>query len=231
MELGYDRSIPPWEPTPARLIPTLNPAKVAGDLVNAIGEGINNAAALIGSPPPTGKSTAGPAADAGAASLMNTDSAFVDVSLNGEHQQRQQSTTASTDNGSDDNGSSRQRQQRRQRTTAAVDNGGSDNGSDDSDNGGSGDNGGNDNGGSDNGDNDNSDNDSVDNGGADNGGSDNGSATTTTRQRRQRQRRQRQRRQASHPCRLIEFDPSIFTLGNRASLSPRRCPICCLFFP
>ena len=52
VELGYDRSIPPWEPTPARLIPTLNPATVAGDLVNAIGEGINNAAALIGSPPP-----------------------------------------------------------------------------------------------------------------------------------------------------------------------------------
>ena len=52
VELGYDRSIPPWEPTPARLIPRLDPATVAGDLVNAIGEGINNAAALIGSPPP-----------------------------------------------------------------------------------------------------------------------------------------------------------------------------------
>ena len=50
VELGYDRSIPPWEPTPARLIPRLNPVKVAADLVNAIGEGINNAAALIGSP-------------------------------------------------------------------------------------------------------------------------------------------------------------------------------------
>ena len=44
VELGYDRSIPPWEPTPARLIPTLDPVKVAADLVNAIGEGINNAA-------------------------------------------------------------------------------------------------------------------------------------------------------------------------------------------
>jgi hypothetical protein len=51
VELGYDRSIPPWEPTPARLIPPLNPVKVATDLVNAVGEGINNAAALIGSPP------------------------------------------------------------------------------------------------------------------------------------------------------------------------------------
>ena len=51
VELGYDRTIPPGEPTPARLIPTLDPATVATALVNAIGEGINNAAALIGSPP------------------------------------------------------------------------------------------------------------------------------------------------------------------------------------
>ena len=46
VELGYDRNIPPWEPTPARLIPPLNPAKVVADLVNAIGEGINNALAI-----------------------------------------------------------------------------------------------------------------------------------------------------------------------------------------
>ena len=52
VELGYDRSIPPWEPTPARLIPTLDPAKVTTDLVDAIGEGINNAATLIGAPAP-----------------------------------------------------------------------------------------------------------------------------------------------------------------------------------
>ena len=52
VDLGYDRSIKPWEPTPARLIPPLNPATVAADLVNAIGEGINNAAALIGAPAP-----------------------------------------------------------------------------------------------------------------------------------------------------------------------------------
>jgi hypothetical protein len=51
VELGYDRSIPPWEPTPARLIPTLDPGKVATDLVNAVGEGINNALALVGLPP------------------------------------------------------------------------------------------------------------------------------------------------------------------------------------
>jgi hypothetical protein len=52
VELGYDRSIPPWKPTPARLIPTHDPATVATDLVNAVRQGINNAAALIGSPPP-----------------------------------------------------------------------------------------------------------------------------------------------------------------------------------
>jgi hypothetical protein len=50
VELGYDRSIKPWEPTPARLIPPLNPAAVVGDLVDAVGEGINNGAELIGSP-------------------------------------------------------------------------------------------------------------------------------------------------------------------------------------
>ncbi|MDT5176252.1 MAG: hypothetical protein QOJ95_450 [Mycobacterium sp.] len=48
VELGYDRSIPPWQPTPARLIPTLNPAKVAADLVQAIGQGVNNALAIVG---------------------------------------------------------------------------------------------------------------------------------------------------------------------------------------
>jgi hypothetical protein len=50
VELGYDRSIPLWEPTPARLIPPLDPVKLVADLVAAIGEGINNAVALVGSP-------------------------------------------------------------------------------------------------------------------------------------------------------------------------------------
>ena len=52
VELGYDRSIPPGKPTPARLIPPINPATVAGDLVDAVGEGITNAAALVGLPKP-----------------------------------------------------------------------------------------------------------------------------------------------------------------------------------
>jgi hypothetical protein len=61
VELGYDRTIPPWEPTPARLIPIHDPATVAGDLVNAVGEGITNAAALIGAPPPLSIPAAPPA--------------------------------------------------------------------------------------------------------------------------------------------------------------------------
>ena len=52
VELGYDRSIPLWEPTPARLIPRFDPIKLAADLVAAIGEGINNAVALVDSPAP-----------------------------------------------------------------------------------------------------------------------------------------------------------------------------------
>jgi len=52
VELGYDRSIPPWEPTPARLIPMHDPATVAADLLGAVDEGIDNAAALIGFPSP-----------------------------------------------------------------------------------------------------------------------------------------------------------------------------------
>ncbi|MBP1817354.1 PE-PPE domain-containing protein [Mycobacterium sp. OAE908] len=60
VELGYDRSIPPWEPTPARLIPPLNPAKVTSDLVSAVGEGINNALALVGSPARSSSPAPGP---------------------------------------------------------------------------------------------------------------------------------------------------------------------------
>ena len=52
VELGYDRSIPPGEPTPARLIPPINPMEVTSDLVDAVGEGVNNAAALIDAPKP-----------------------------------------------------------------------------------------------------------------------------------------------------------------------------------
>ena len=60
VELGYDRTIAPWEPTPARLIPAFDPVTLVADLVDAIGEGINNAAALLGSPAPLSSTAAQP---------------------------------------------------------------------------------------------------------------------------------------------------------------------------
>ena len=47
VEQGYDRSIPLGEPTPARLIPPINPVKVTHDVVDAVGEGVHNAVALV----------------------------------------------------------------------------------------------------------------------------------------------------------------------------------------
>jgi hypothetical protein len=47
VDQGYDHSIPAWKPTPARLIPPLDPAKLTTDLVNAVGEGVKNAGALV----------------------------------------------------------------------------------------------------------------------------------------------------------------------------------------
>ena len=80
VELGYDRTIPAWEPTPARLIPTLNPGTVATDLVNAIGEGLNNAAALIGSPAPLSTPAAVTAATVGPAAPAASEAGRSDVS-------------------------------------------------------------------------------------------------------------------------------------------------------
>ncbi|MDZ5087940.1 MULTISPECIES: PE-PPE domain-containing protein [Mycobacteriaceae] len=51
VELGYDRSIPLWEPTPARLFPRVDLATLLADLGEAIAEGIDNALALVGLPP------------------------------------------------------------------------------------------------------------------------------------------------------------------------------------
>jgi PE-PPE domain len=59
VDAGYDRSIKPWVPTPARLIPSVAPEKFAADLAGAINEGFDNARALIGLPAP-GTGTGGP---------------------------------------------------------------------------------------------------------------------------------------------------------------------------
>ena len=84
VELGYDRSIPPWEPTPARLIPMHDPATVAGDLVNAVGDGINNALALTGSPPPLKIPAPGTSADTNDGSVFGSPDKLVDLNAFGD---------------------------------------------------------------------------------------------------------------------------------------------------
>ena len=84
VELGYDRSIPPWEPTPARLIPMHDPATVAADLVDAVGEGINNALALTGSPPLLKIPAPGTSADTNDGSVFGSPDKLVDLNAFGD---------------------------------------------------------------------------------------------------------------------------------------------------
>ena len=84
VELGYDRSIPPWEPTPARLILMHDPATVAPDLVDAVGEGINNALALTGSPPPLKIPAPGTIADTNDGSVFGSPDKLVDLNAFGD---------------------------------------------------------------------------------------------------------------------------------------------------
>ncbi len=78
VELGYDRSIPPGDPTPARLIPPLNPVTVATDLVNALGEGFNNALALTGLAPLLKIPGAGSGADTDDGSVVGSPDTVAD---------------------------------------------------------------------------------------------------------------------------------------------------------
>jgi len=48
IETGYDRSLPYGQPAPFRLIPLVNPITLTVDLVNAIGQGIHDAARDVG---------------------------------------------------------------------------------------------------------------------------------------------------------------------------------------
>jgi hypothetical protein len=48
VEAGYDRSIPFGDPTPAELIPTIDPATFALEFANAVVQGANNAFELFG---------------------------------------------------------------------------------------------------------------------------------------------------------------------------------------
>lgn len=92
VDLGYDRSIPPWQPTTARLIPPLNPATVITDLVEATGEGINNAAALVGLPP-LAKTTA-LVTHAASATKTATTGLSPQVTSSGQPTQTQQATAS-----------------------------------------------------------------------------------------------------------------------------------------
>jgi len=58
IETGYDRSLPYGQPAPFRLIPLVNPITLTVDLVNAIGQGIRDAAADIGGQASTSQSPA-----------------------------------------------------------------------------------------------------------------------------------------------------------------------------
>ena len=84
VELGYDRTIPPGEPTPARLIPPLNPATVAADLVNAVGEGVNNALALTGSAPLLTIPAPGSSADTNGGGVVGSPDKVVDLNAVGD---------------------------------------------------------------------------------------------------------------------------------------------------
>ena len=48
VEAGYDRSIPFGDPTPAELIPTIDPATFTLEFTNAVVQGANNALELVG---------------------------------------------------------------------------------------------------------------------------------------------------------------------------------------
>jgi len=56
IETGYDRSLPYGQAAPFRLIPRVNPITLTVDLVNAIGEGLRDAAADIRGQSPTAES-------------------------------------------------------------------------------------------------------------------------------------------------------------------------------
>ena len=76
VELGYRRDIPPYVPSPARLIPVQDPVKVVDDFFAAVDETIDNTIAVLGSPP----ALSIPALSARTAPLSNLDNARQSVS-------------------------------------------------------------------------------------------------------------------------------------------------------
>jgi hypothetical protein len=68
IETGYDRTIPYGQPAPFRLVPLINPITLTVDLINAIGQGISDAARDIRMPAaePSGSASAVDVAAGGA---------------------------------------------------------------------------------------------------------------------------------------------------------------------
>ena len=62
IETGYDRSLPYGQPAPFRLVPRVNPITLAVDLIDAVGQGIRDAATVIGGQPEGAPPVAIPAA-------------------------------------------------------------------------------------------------------------------------------------------------------------------------
>ena len=84
VDLGYDRTILPGEPTPAQLIPPINPVKVVTDVVDAVGEGVNNALALTGSAPLLKIPAPGSRADTNGGSVFGSPEKLVDLNAVGD---------------------------------------------------------------------------------------------------------------------------------------------------
>jgi len=74
IETGYDRTLPYGQPAPFRLVPRINPVTVAVDLINAIGQGISDAARDIGMPAQTAEPpVSASAVDVGAGRALTLD--------------------------------------------------------------------------------------------------------------------------------------------------------------
>ena len=84
VDQGYDRTIPPGQPEPARLIPPPPTPAVVHDLVDAVGEGVNNALALTGSAPLLKIPAPGNSADTNGGGVVGSPDNVVDLNAVGD---------------------------------------------------------------------------------------------------------------------------------------------------
>lgn len=73
IETGYDRSLPYGQPAPFRLFPLVNPITLTVDLINAIGQGIGDAARDINTQSPALQPVPASAVSTGAADTLAAD--------------------------------------------------------------------------------------------------------------------------------------------------------------